>query len=378
MAHFAMATPNGPTQSFTIFLKYQESVKKVPNVSAVSELHCIAKEKFHAQIQNSSIVFYLPDREFGYDCELEVMEQIYDGAIVTIHCDESNHILSDSHRNSNQSIERKSSVPQDQPSNHGDAFLLGLQRSSIADIVRSLSKADSIQAFIWDITGQPGAHSQLSIEPGMDKLFQALRSIVQLKEGRYQEIHDFCKYLMVSVKSEGILVRWRRRFKPMLRGEKYWTVHMSWRRKLWRGKEGCSSWVIKNVNDILQPSARKHKHELQQEARTLLMNRISKIHNIPLWIKLGFFPPKHMWKTDFELIVLPHFKCKSNEDDDDAYNGFCQYWVKITFKDTCDPYHNYLCHWFQAHYENIIGWEWMIEPDLKSVHVSVRELTRSP
>eukprot|EP01083_Nonionella_stella_P168835 571188_1 len=179
MAHFAMESPNGPNQTFTVFLKYQESVKKVhvPIVSTISELYRITKEKFqlfHAQI----FVLYVNDREFGCDCELEQMEQLWDGAIVTIHGDKSNPIRSDSiQRNAIQSIDHKSSAPQDQTSNQYDAFLNKLQGRSIAEIVRSLSNADSLQAFIWDITGQPGAYSQLSIEPGMDKLFQAFQSI---------------------------------------------------------------------------------------------------------------------------------------------------------------------------------------------------------
>eukprot|EP01083_Nonionella_stella_P312683 1119234_1 len=376
MAHFAMESPNGPNQTFTVFLKYQESVKKVhvPIVSTISELYRITKEKFqlfHAQI----FVLYVNDREFGCDCELEQMEQLWDGAIVTIHSDKSNPIRSDSiQRIAIQSIDHKSSAPQDQTSNQYDAFLNKLQGRSIAEIVRSLSNADSLQAFIWDITGQPGAYSQLSIEPGMDKLFQAFQSIAQLKEGRYQEMHGFCKDLMMSVKSEGILVPWRRSFKPMLRGAKYWTAHMSWRHELMRNHMRNHTWVIKNVNDSLQPTTRKHKHVLEEDARTLLMKRLNEPHNLPLWLKLGFFPPQNAWETesltDFKLVVLPR--------EHDVDNGWCQYWVKITFKNTCDPYRNYLRNFLTAHSEHIIGWEWMIEPDLSDTRISVHDLMHSP
>eukprot|EP01083_Nonionella_stella_P053818 142215_1 len=142
--------------------------------------------------------------------------------------------------------------------------------------------------------------------------------------------------------------------------------------------------------------------QMKHNIRQMMIDRLMKPHNLPLWIKLGLFPPRSKWIEQHGFNAHPHFIRRDIPEQKvtqwkehypyehnwsqqnfgrtpkprafDPYYGFAKYWLEIRFTSDCNVYNDFISKWQLAHKEGLIGYEWICEPHMNKVY----EVTQTP
>eukprot|EP01083_Nonionella_stella_P098220 276125_1 len=353
--------------------------------------------------------------------------------------DERSHIMRHSkfgeafrHRDENPSVGLGSVLSRDQNKflnqidklSNGDIAMILMGNTTLSHVTKSESKhiitmlRDLKKFLIESEPDESKVHefnddlniyqSNLSktIDPRFLKLLEAIWLICELNKGQRDEKQKVQQYLGQTLRTSGILIPWRKRWKQFTLPQKYWQNHVHCRLEALSEYTNTNTWVIKSQYDILQPTAKLRWQEIKQRVKRILIDRINLKHNMMMWIKLGLFPPKYLWDTDvhpgdYELCyVIPKKKhvgyaptfafqnelnndisqanslhLDDNYDGNKNYLGCVHYWLKVTLKHSClHPFENYITHWLDAHAKGIIEGHWIIEPFIPR-HVRIANLT---